>query len=452
MMFILMMLMNAKEAIFMKYAIYDKAADAYLTKMEFDVGYSDNTQFACGLNEYITKAQILDTKEAAYAAIARIERFKFMGQPGRFVIHSFDDTLNDQYIISEAGNPTKVVGNITVDLNGAINVKYGTMMSHWSASSLNYVVNRLNRLQDASAPSIYTSWNNTFDIYKVITIMDEKEHTHYQFINVTAEGLEKYSKDEKEKLLVVGKELTDVTDPLHKRIEELGKANYELGEQVSERGAVANRLLDENNSLKAKVEAIKKEARDWKELYKNADRECTVLKNVIDNIYDDLGSTDIRKGLKETYDYVKTLSKLNYIEIHNDDTDDGKPIYITAAAEFKYIIHQIITIMESLELKNSEIARLAAEKDKALERAEFYKRMANSVYGMIIPVRRCGKQVFADVATGKKIIIDKVRYDSLVESVDTINTTYDILKRADFTMNKPAWLPGLLSSIKDLTK
>ena len=114
----------------MKYAIYDKVADAYLTKMIFDVGYSDNTQFECGLNEYITKAELLDTKEAADAAIVRIERFKFMGQPDRFVVHRFDDTLNDQYIISESGNPTKVVDNITVDLDGTINVKYGTMMSH----------------------------------------------------------------------------------------------------------------------------------------------------------------------------------------------------------------------------------------------------------------------------------------------------------------------------------
>ena len=174
----------------MKYAIYDKVADAYLTKMIFDVGYSDNTEFECGLNEYITKAELLDTKEAADAAIVRIERFKFMGQPDRFVVHRFDDTLNDQYIISESGNPTKVVDNITVDIDGTINVKYGTMMSHWSSMSLNDVIDRMNALQKAVS-AIYTSWNNTFDIYKVITIMDEKEHTHYQFINVTAEGLKK---------------------------------------------------------------------------------------------------------------------------------------------------------------------------------------------------------------------------------------------------------------------
>lgn len=167
----------------MKYAIYDKASDGYLTKMIFDVGYSEHTQFECGYNEYITEAQLLDTPKEAADAIVRIESCKFM-EKGRFVIHSFDDTLNDQYIISEAGNPTKVVESITVDLDGNINVKYGTMISHWSATSIEYAVNRMNALQKAK-DSRYTDWCNTFDIYKVIKAIDEKGFVNYQFIKVT---------------------------------------------------------------------------------------------------------------------------------------------------------------------------------------------------------------------------------------------------------------------------
>lgn len=671
----------------MKYAIYDKAADAYLTKMIFDVGYSDNTQFNCEITEYITNARLLSTKEAADNVVADTESFKFM-ENGRFVVHSFDDALNDQYIISEAGNPTKVVDNITVDLSGAINVRYGTMMSHWSTMLLENAVNRMFVLQNA-ASDIYTSWNNTFDIYKVITIMDEKEHTHYQFINVTAEGLEKYSKNEEEKLLVVGKEITDITDPLHKRIEELEKdnsvltdstnyhnecrivlanmiraikyaiyyikdsdkrdnyisymtdkikndetfnrpelktakndipkickhltilatntiskrieelekANYELGEQVAERGAVANRLLDENNSLKAKVEAIKKEARDWKELYKNADADREELKNAIDVIYSDLklapAYCDKSYRLKAALQAFKRGDVLSRISmptevyyIHNNGT------YLTAKDEICAIIDQILTIIESHErnkktvradeeipkaiandiificeaddkfevtlkkfselyetiwipgtsddvithafksilfifatvdrklteyfdeiaswknkaqkaekaledqkklndankatiaylsvnkiTKDKELSdwkrrveeairdytkcnealgewkrkyrTMREERDKALERAEFYKRQANSIYGMTVPGRCCGKQMFCDIATGKKILIDKKKYDDLVEYVANINLTYDTVF---CMMDKPVYLSTITESLNDLTK
>lgn len=613
----------------MKYAIYDKAADGYLTKMEFDTEVPDNyTRYAVGYNEYINKAHLLDTKEEAADVVTRIESCKFM-EKGRFVIHSFDDTLKEQYIISEAGTPTKVVDNITVDLDGTINVKYGTMACHWSTASLDYAITRMNALQKAKSP-IYTAWCNTFDIYKVITVMDEKSCTHYQFIKVTEKGLAKYAKDEE----VVS---------FNKRIEELEKANYELGEQVAERDATANRLQEENDNLKTKVESIKKEARDWKNLYEKAGKDRETLMNVIDNIYDDLGSVDICKDLGHTYDYVKGLSELNYIMAHNDDTDDGKPIYITAAAEFKYIIDRIITIMESRalnqsvafsaaedvkiandiaekiisiceaddkfevtlkkfsqlyeavndpgddddtimyafkgvleifssledhvksiidesvewkfkaqtaekalddrkklneanvatimryrnetmdmnkeikelrtmrdclasimhairnaicdnnsgafdciesrmihdsdfnsspfmtgvrenikdiciaekknianhELKNSEIARLANEKKQALERSEFYKRQANSVYGMIVPTRCCGKQLMADILSGKKIPVDKKKYDDLVEYIANINLTYDSMF---CMMDKPVYLSTITESLNNLTK
>lgn len=606
----------------MKYAIYDKTADAYLTTMDFDTEVPDNyTQYTISYNEYITKARLLDTKEEAADVVTRIERFKFMDK-GRFVMHSFDDTLNDQYIISEAGNPTKVVESITVDLDGTINVKYGTMVSHWSATSLIYVSNKLNKLQDASAPTRYCSWNATFDIYKVITVIDENGHNHYQFINVTAEGLEN-AKEE--------------ADPLNKRIEKLEKANYELGEQVAERGIVANRLLDENNNLKAKVEAIKKEARDWKKLYENADADREEFKNIIDIIHSDLVSSTVCDNLKDT------LKTINYTGLDHISMEN----FLTAKDEIRSIISHVITILESRELnqsvafssaeevdrakklandiidiceattdtfevtlkkfsqlyeavndpgddddtimyafkgvleifssledhvksiidesvtwkhktqkaekeledqkklneannvtivryrnerrdmdkenhelrtardcsaevifairnaiynndgdafrcienrmkldadfnsnpfmagvrenikdicsaekknianhelKNSEIARLTNERDKALERAEKFKGIANSVYGITIPGRCNGKQMFCDITTGKKILIDKEKYNDLMECVNNISLTYEMMKLTPFSMDRPSWLSGIINRINNLTK
>lgn len=673
----------------MKYAIYDKAADAYLTKMVFEVGYSQHTQFECALTEYITNAELLDTKEAANLAIVNIEGFKFM-EKGRFVIHKFDDTLTDQYIISEAGNPTKVVDNITVDLNGTIDVKYGTMAYHWSTDWLMRAITRMDALQKA-ASDVYTPWRDTFDIYKVITIIDERECTHYQFIKVTEKCLD--SAKEEEKNLVVGKDITDITDPLNKRIEELEKANsiltenvdyhkecrtvladmiraikyaiyyikdsnkrnsyisymtdkikndeifnrpelktakndiprlckhltalvenplykriedlekanYDLGEQATARGAVANRLQEENDKLEAKVESIKKEARHWKTMYESETETLDILKDIVDTIYTDLQSVTACDDLKDT---LKALS-------HNSDLDHifmpTKTIYVldkedclTAKDEIYYIVNHMITILESRELnqgvafssaeevdcakklandiidiceaddkfeitlkkfsqlyeavnnpsddddtimyalkgvleifssledhvrsiidekhdiskekyclhstrnaiaevvfairnaiynndkdafccienrmkldidfnsdpfmagvrenikdicaaekrnlanhelKNSEISKLAKERDKALEHKEFYKRQANSVYGMSIPCR----------CNGKKILINKEKYDDLIECVNTINATYDILKCADFTMNKPVWFEGIIHRIENLT-
>ena len=569
----------------MKYAIYDKAADGYLTKMVFEVGYSDNTQFECALTEYITDAELLNTKEAANLAIMNIEGFKFM-EKGRFVVHQFDDTLADQYIISEAGNPTKVVDNITVDLSGTIDVKYGTMSMHWSTPYLIRAITRLDALQKA-AGDVYTHWNDTFDIYKVITVIDERECAHYQFIKVTEKGLD----SAKEKV-----------NSLNKCIEELEKLNYELGE--------------ENDKLKAEVESIKEEARNWKTMYVSEAETLDILKDVVDTIYTDLQSVTACDDLKDT---LKALS-------HNSDLDHifmpTKTSYVldkgncfTAKDEIYYIVNQIITILESMELNQSvafssaeEVAsakklanaiidiceaddkfeitlkkfsqlyeavndpsddddtiayalksvleifssledkvrniidesvawkhkamkaekalddqkklneanvdtiehmrtagadwkrraeeairdytkcnealgewkkkcrakdadyemlqnKLKAceiilestqssltatikERDEALERAERFKGIANSVYGISLPCRCNGKQMFYDVTTGKKILVDKEKYDDLIKWLDTINFTYDTMT---FINPKPTWLPLVSDYLKDLT-
>lgn len=419
----------------MKYAIYDKAADGYLTKMEFEVGYSEHTQFECGYNEYITEAQLLDTPKEAADAIIRIESFKFM-EKGRFVAHSFDDTLKDQYIISEAGNPTKVVDNITVDLEGTINVKYGTMAFHWSTAFLEYAINRMNALQKAIRP-VYTSWCNTFDIYKVITVMDEKEHTHYQFINVTTKSLEKYAKDE---VLVIEKEPTDIIEPLNKRIEELEKANYELGQTATARGVLANRLQKENDDLKTKVEAIKKEAHHWKTMYEKLFSIRNSLAEVIYAMRNAICNND-----SDAFRCIENRMKF-------DPDFNSDPFMAGVRENIKDICIAIKRNIANHELKNSEITRLANEKKQALERSEFYKRQANSVYGMIVPTRRCGKQAFCDAVNGKKILIDKKKYDDLIECVNNISLTYEMMKLTPFSMDRPSWLSGIINRINNLTK
>lgn len=615
----------------MKYAIYDKAADGYLTKLEFENDVPVQTLgLICGHNEYITEAQLLDTPKEAADAIVRIESFKFM-EKGRFVAHSFDEKLADQYIISEAGNPTKVVDNITVDLSGTIDVKYGTMPLHWSTPYLIRAITRLNALQKAASDT-YTTWRNTFDIYKVTTVIDERSCTHYQFIKVTEKGLTEYAKNE--------------VDPLNKRIEELENANYDLGEKAAARGRTANRLQEENDDLKTKVEAMKKEARDWKKMYESAVEHREVLKNVIDAIYTDLKSAtaycDKSYRLKATLNAFKRDDALNHISMPTAVyyiQENG--VCLTAKDEVCAIIDQILTIMESRELykktvyaaeeipkaiandiiticeaddkfevtlkkfselyetvndssndsntivhafkgvleiftalerkvrnvidknaamnkelsdaadalkevndKNDALAdmlreitnyvadimlatrtvdrdtmiselvgisnkigfktsddgpmfgvlvilntliniakegtdwkrraeeaisdytrcngalgewkrkykTIREERDKALERAEKFKGIANSVYGITVPGRCCGKQVMADILSGKKIPISKDRYDDLVECVNNINITYDIMKCADFTMNKPLWFDGIINRIKNLTK
>lgn len=584
----------------MKYAIYDKAADGYLTKLEFENDVPVQTLgLVCGYNEYITEAKLLDTKEEAVAVVTRIESNKFM-EKGRFVIHSFDDTLKEQYIISEAGTPTKVIDSITVDLDGTINVKYGTMACHWSTASLDYAITRMNALQKAKSP-IYTAWCNTFDIYKVIPVIDERSCGHYQFINVTTKGLEEYAKNEEEKLLVAGNEIVNATTLLNKRIEELEKANYKINKSFVEQAVVCAELRVKNTNLTNKVESIKKEARDWKKMYESAVEHREVLKNVIDTIYTDLKSASAYR-LKATLNAFKRDDALNHISMPTEVYYiQENVVCLTAKDEVCAIIDQILTIMESRELnqsvafsaaedikiakdiaekiisiceaddkfevtlkkfselyeavndssndnntivhafkgvleifssledkvgniikeikelrdtrgsiaevmfairnaiynndsdafdciesrmihdsdfssdpfmagvrenikdicdaekrnianhelKNGEIARLANEKERALERAEFYKRMANSVYGIIMSRRCNGKQAFCDIVNGKKILVDKKKYDDLVEYVANINLTYDTIF---CMMDKPVYLSTITESLEDLTK
>jgi lipoate synthase len=81
-----------------------------------------------------------------------------------------------------------------------------------------------------------------------------------------------------------------------------------------------------------------------------------------------------------------------------------------------------------------------------------YKRIANSVYGIGMPSRCNGKQMFCDITTGKKILIDKEKYDDLMECVNNISLTYEMMKLTPFSMDRPLWLSGIINRIEDLTK
>lgn len=420
----------------MKYAIYDKAAAGYLTKIEFELGCSEHTQFECGYNEYITEAQLLDTPKEAADVIVRIESFKFMDK-GRFVIHSFDDTLKDQYIISNAINPTKVVDNITVNLEGEIDVKYGTMTSHWSTDSLEYAIVRMNALQKAKNPK-YTAWCNTFDICKVITVIDEKSCTHYQFINVTEKGLTEYAKNE--------------VDPLNKRIEEL-KNKYE---STTENCELLKDAIDIKNK---KIEKLEKALDNQKKL--NDDDKATIARMVIEK----------RATNRELLDWKLRAEEAirNYTRC-NEALGEWKRKCKAKDADYAIISNKLKSCEIVLESTQACLTEMTNKRDKALERAEKYKGRLNSIYGyhdtddaaveyclydygIITGGRCCGKQLMNDILSGKKIPINKEKYDDLVEFTNNLNSTYyDTLKWLGISTNKPVWLDGMTKRIKNLTE
>lgn len=484
----------------MKYAIYDKAADAYLTKMVFEVGYTQHTQFECGLTEYITNAELLDTKEAANLAITRIEGTKFMAK-GRFVVHSFDETLADQYVISEAGNPTKVVDNITVDLSGTIDVKYGTMPLHWSTPYLIRAITRLNALQKA-ASDVYAHWNDTFDIYKVITVIDERECTHYQFIDVTEKGLDMQTEDDN----VIS--FNTRIDKLESKVESIKeearkwKTMYESAltdnnfpcisaaarellkdiTDITRAKKLANDIIDICEANDKFEITLKKFSQLYEAVNNPSDNDDTIMyafKGVLEifssledhvrNIIDD-GVYWKHKAQKteRALDDQKKLNKAD-VDMLKEVTDYiGDIVVATLAPDRDKMISELINISNKIGFKDrdnspmfgilvilntlisitKEGTKTKEERDKALEQKEFYKRQANSVYGMTVPCRCNGKQMFYDITTGKKILVDKEKYDDLVKWLDVINFSYDTMA---FINPKPTWLPLVAEYLKDLT-
>lgn len=58
----------------------------------------------------------------------------------------------------------------------------------------------------------------------------------------------------------------------------------------------------------------------------------------------------------------------------------------------------------------------------------------------------------ADILSGKKIPVNKEKYDDLVEYVNNINITYEILGHTIIPMDKPVWFDGIIKQIEDLAK
>ena len=74
---------------------------------------------------------------------------------------------------------------------------------------------------------------------------------------------------------------------------------------------------------------------------------------------------------------------------------------------------------------------------------------------MITGGRCCGKQVMADILSGKKIPISKDKYDSILTSLKLIDLSYEGVYGTNIHIlpkPKPTWLPGLLTEFNDLTK
>ena len=117
-------------------------------------------------------------------------------------------------------------------------------------------------------------------------------------------------------------------------------------------------------------------------------------------------------------------------------------------ADYEILKNKLKACEIILESTQSSLTATINERDKALEQKEFYKRQANSVYGMTVPCRCNGKQMFYDVITGKKILVDKEKYDDLIKWLDTINFSYDTMT---FINPKPTWLPLVSDYLKDLT-
>lgn len=176
------------------------------------------------------------------------------------------------------------------------------------------------------------------------------------------------------------------------------------------------------------------------------------------------------KEFKELFSIRNSLAEVIYAirnAIYNNDTDafrcienrmkfdrdfNSDPFMAGVRENIKDICAAEKRNIANYELKNSEIARLSNEKNQALERAEKFKGIANSVYGMTIPGRCNGKQMFCDITTGKKILINKEKYDDLMECVNNISLTYEIMKLTPFSMDRPSWLSGIINRINDLTK
>jgi hypothetical protein len=195
-------------------------------------------------------------------------------------------------------------------------------------------------------------------------------------------------------------------------------------------------------------------AADWLEEVNDKNEKLTnMLKEITDCVSDIMLAT-------RTVDNDKMLSNLTDVSLKlGVKTIDDGPIYsisiilnilirkIKEATEWKARTEEAICKCKTKDADYETLKNKLEACEVILDSTHDLKN-SESVYGITIPSRCNGKQAFCDIATGKKILIDKKKYDELVEWIDAINTTYDTM----FFMNKPAYLHIMIEHLNDLTK
>lgn len=215
-------------------------------------------------------------------------------------------------------------------------------------------------------------------------------------------------------------------------------------------------FAEEIVSWKNKAQKAEKALDDQKKL--NAANAATIARLTIEKRDIDEKVSNAADWLEEVNDKNEGLTNM-LKEITNYVADI---MYVTRGHDYDIMISKLTDISHKIGVKTSNdgpiygisvilntLIKIVEERNKALDLKEQYRRIANSVYGMTIPGRCCGKQMFYDVTTGTKILIDKKKYDDLVEYVANINLTYDNMF---CMMDKPIYLSTITESLNDLTK
>ena len=203
-------------------------------------------------------------------------------------------------------------------------------------------------------------------------------------------------------------------------------------------------VLEIFSSLEDKVRNIIDESVAWKHKAMKAEKALDDQKKLNEANVDTIehmrtaGADWKRRAEEAIRDYTKC----------NEALGEWKKKCRAKDADYEMLQNKLKACEIILESTQSSLTATIKERDEALERAERFKGIANSVYGISLPCRCNGKQMFYDVTTGKKILVDKEKYDDLIKWLDTINFTYDTMT---FINPKPTWLPLVSDYLKDLT-
>jgi hypothetical protein len=229
------------------------------------------------------------------------------------------------------------------------------------------------------------------------------------------------------------------------------------------------------STIESKLEDFAVEIVGWKNKAQKAEKEIEDQKKLNETFNTTIvryrnEKRDMDKEFKELFSIRNSLAEVIFAirnAIYNNDSDafrcienrmkfdadfNSDPFMAGVRENIKDICYAEKRNIANHELKDGEIAKLVKEKNNLYALKNNYKRIANSVYGITIPGRCNGKQMFCDITTGKKILVDKEKYDDLMECVNNISLTYEMMKLTPFSMDRPLWLSGIINRIEDLTK